>query len=140
MFGKVKQGNVVKELFESRERAEEEAAARARASTSNSGRNNTHALPRNRLHVSSLVTLLEERLHVSSVGAAGSAVKPLADKYGMDVQKLESLARFVNVPRPSVRWYVESGEQGVAITEVSSLSPQKDLVSFLLITESFFNY
>jgi hypothetical protein len=130
-FGKVKQGSLVKELFESRERAEEEE----------SNVNDRGSL-RNRLHVSSLVRLLEERrdLDLADGGggpaAAGSqsvsvnvrkASSLLAEKYGMDVEKVERLVRFVNVPsvregeKGVRRRYVRDAESGeeVAITEVS---------------------
>ena len=131
-LGLVKQqGSLVNELFESRERAEQEAA-RARASSSSS---TGSRLPRNRLHVSSLVTLLEERLNigVGSVGGASTAggsasARELAEKYGMDVEQLESLVRFVNVPSvredEGVRRYVRGAQGGedVAITEVSFLN------------------
>ncbi|KAH9989776.1 hypothetical protein BJV77DRAFT_669814 [Russula vinacea] len=78
----------VRELFELRARAEDEAVG-ART-------------PQNRLHVSSLVALLEERRD-TVVGAGGSsmtaaAVRQLAEKYGMDVERLERLVRSVNVP------------------------------------------
>ena len=58
--------------------------------------------PQNRLHVSSLVALLEERRD-TVVGAGGSsttaaAVRQLAEKYGMDVERLERLVRSVHVP------------------------------------------
>ena len=78
----------VKELFESRARAEDDAVG-ART-------------PHNRLHVSSLVALLEERRDMV-IGTGGSsmtaaAVRQLAEKYGMDVERLERLVRSVNVP------------------------------------------
>ena len=76
--------NHVAEFFESRSRAEDEAAL-ART-------------PRNRLHVSSLVALLEERQNM--VGGGGGAVeeRELAEKYGLDGERLERLVRSVNVP------------------------------------------
>jgi hypothetical protein len=128
-FGKVKQGSLVKELFESRERAEEEE------SNANDG-----GSLRNRLHVSSLVRLLEERrdLDLADGGAAAAGSRSasvnvrkasslLAEKYGMDVEKVERLVRFVNVPsvregeKNVRRRYVRDAESGeeVAITEVS---------------------
>jgi hypothetical protein len=125
----VKQGSLVKELFESRQRAEEEAAATSSSSSSSSS-SGSRMPPRNRLHVSSLVMLLEERLDVGSVGAAAGAatagsMRQLAEKYGMDVELLESLVRFVNVPSvregESVHRNVRDAEnaEDVAITEVS---------------------
>ncbi|KAH9977117.1 hypothetical protein BGW80DRAFT_835695 [Lactifluus volemus] len=127
------QGSLVKELFESRSRAEEEES-------------NDRGSLRNRLHVSSLVRLLEERrdLDLADGGggpaAAGSQSVSvnvrkassllLAEKYGMDVEKVERLVRFVNVPsvregeKGVRRRYVgdaESGEE-VAITEGTKLS------------------
>jgi len=107
------QSDGVRELFESRARAEDDAAR---------GRGRT---PRNRLHVSSLVALLEERRD-----GAGQ----LAEKYGVDDGRLERLVRTVNVP--SVREgghgggggmrYVrdaESGEDAV-VTEVEWREPR----------------
>jgi len=84
----------VKELFESRARAEDDAT---------SGH-----MPRNRLHVSSLVALLKERQGIDIVGSSAAAAtttttattkeQQLAAKYGMDVERVRKLARFVNVP------------------------------------------
>ena len=81
----------VKELFESRARAEDDAIS-ART-------------PHNRLHVSSLVELLKERCQdMVAVDSAGNstttatAMKQLAGKYGVDVELLEKLVRSVNVP------------------------------------------
>jgi hypothetical protein len=86
----------VRELFESRARAEDDAIS-ART-------------PHNRLHVSSLVELLKERQDMalvvddsagsssSSPTATATATKQLAGKYGLDVELLEKLARHVNVP------------------------------------------
>jgi hypothetical protein len=130
---------LVNELFESRARAEEEAARASRSSSSSSSSSSSTGTPllRNRLHVSSLVTLLEERLNIGigSVGgataaaaAAGGSARELAEKYGMDAEQLESLVRFVNVPSvregEGVRRYVGGAQGGedVAITEVSSLN------------------
>ena len=110
--------NHVAEFFESRERAEDEAA-RART-------------PRNRLHVSSLVALLEERQNMVGAGAGGdSAVeeaRELAEKYGLDGERLERLVRSVNVPSVlessgaggDMR-YVKGAESGedIPVTEVS---------------------
>jgi hypothetical protein len=128
--GKVNQGSFVEELFESRERAEEEASAAAATpnTSSSSNDNNDRGSLRNRLHVSSFVKLLEERRYLDGKGAAdsGSVRRVLTEKYGMDVEGLEGLERFVNVPsvregEKSVRRYVsdtENGEQ-VAVREVS---------------------
>jgi len=77
----------VRELFESRARAEDDAIS-ART-------------PHNRLHVSSLVELLKERQEMVVDSAGGSAAtkkQQLAGKYGIDVELLEKLARSVNVP------------------------------------------
>ena len=90
----------VRELFESRARAEDDAVS-ART-------------PHNRLHVSSLVELLKERCQDQDImmvndGAESSTTttmatdmatktKKLAVKYGMDVEMLEKLVRSVNVP------------------------------------------
>jgi hypothetical protein len=82
----------VRELFESRARAEDDAIS-ART-------------PHNRLHVSSLVELLRERQELVVVDSAGNstatatatATKKLAGKYGVDVELLEKLVRSVNVP------------------------------------------
>lgn len=75
-------------------------------------------IPRNHLLVSSLVALLEERQNVVGGGAAAQ----LAEKYAMDVGRLESLARSVNAPRVregGVRYIkdAQSGEETV-ISEV----------------------
>lgn len=70
------------ELFQSRARAEDQAASMR--------------IPRNHLLVSSLVALLEERQNV--LGGAAAATQ-LAEKYAMDGGRLESLVRSVNVPR-----------------------------------------
>jgi hypothetical protein len=118
IFFSQKKKDHVRELFESRARAEDEAVS-ART-------------PRNRLHVSSLVALLEERQRDRVVGASGSSSsstaaalsRQLAEKYGMDVERLEKLVRSVNVP--SVREPLggatvrdaESGED-IVVKEVS---------------------
>jgi hypothetical protein len=114
----------VRELFESRARAEDDATS-ART-------------PHNRLHVSSLVELLKERCRdmvvVDSAGTT-AATRQLAGKYGMDVELLEKLVRSVNVPSEregskmalggagagSARRYVRDAESGedVAVREVS---------------------
>lgn len=118
-FAQVKQARF-KELFQSRARSEEEAASMR--------------TPRNRLLVSSLVALLEERQNLFSRMSGGGeattrdddALRQLAEKYGMDVERLESLARSVNVPRVQeggVRYVkdAQSGEE-TAISEVGSSS------------------
>ena len=80
----------VREFFESRSRAEDDAAS--------------PRTPRNRLHVSSLVALLEEHRDMTVFGGSAGAgdgaveVRRLAEKYGMDVELLERLVRSVNVP------------------------------------------
>ncbi|THH09483.1 hypothetical protein EW146_g8673, partial [Bondarzewia mesenterica] len=51
-------------------------------------------VPHNRLLVDSLTDLLEERKLVTTQGE----LEELARRYGIDVDKLESLARFVNTP------------------------------------------
>lgn len=118
------QAVVVKKLFESRARAEDDAAS-ART-------------PRNRLHVSSLVALLKERQNLVIGGggdggamavAAAAAAEQLGEKYGMDVERLQRLVRSVNVPSVreggggvgSVRRYVKDAESGedMVVTEVS---------------------
>jgi hypothetical protein len=76
-------------------------------------------IPRNHLLVSSLVALLEQRQNVLGGGAAAAQ---LAEKYAMDVGRLESLAHSVNVPRVregGVRYVkdAQSGEETV-ISEV----------------------
>jgi len=90
-FGQRKKDHV-RELFESRARAEVDAIS-ART-------------PRNRLHVSSLVELLKERQDMvvvvddspGSSNSTATATKQLAGKYGLDVELLEKLVRSVNVP------------------------------------------
>ncbi|KAH9954226.1 hypothetical protein BGW80DRAFT_1258831 [Lactifluus volemus] len=77
---------------------------------------------RNHLHVSSLVWLIEERrdLDLADGGGGPAAARSqsvtvnvrrasslLAEKYGMDVEKVERLVRFVNVPS------VREGEKNV---------------------------
>jgi hypothetical protein len=90
-----KDKDTVRELFESRARAEDDAIS-ART-------------PHNRLHVSSLVELLKERQRQDMVvdDSAGSSTvattKQLAGKYGVDVGLLEKLVRYVNVPSESER-------------------------------------
>ena len=113
--------NHVRELFESRTRAEDEAA---------DGRT-----PRNRLRVSSLVALLEEHQEMDVFRAGGGAVggavdmRQLAEKYGVDVERVERLVRSVNVPRVregaggSVRNVRDENGEDISVTEVSGLSP-----------------
>ncbi|KAI0003217.1 hypothetical protein BJV74DRAFT_812296 [Russula compacta] len=116
------QSVVFRELFESRVKADVDAAS-ART-------------PRNRLHVSSLVALLEEHQNLVVGGggasdgamAAATAVGQLGEKYGMDVERLQRLVRSVNVPSAredgggvgSVRRYVKDTESGedIVVTEV----------------------
>lgn len=67
-------------MFQSRAESEVEAAA--------------PRLARNHLHAPSLSQLLDERKGARSAGD----VEVLARKWGVDVEKLESVARFVNSP------------------------------------------
>ena len=115
----------VRELFESRARAEDDAIS-ART-------------PHNRLHVSSLVELLKERQEMVVVDNAGNstATKGLAGKHGIDVVLLEKLVRSVNVPSEremvplggagtragTVGRHVRDAESGedIAVREVSYL-------------------
>ncbi|KAI9508841.1 hypothetical protein F5148DRAFT_839333 [Russula earlei] len=111
--------NQVKELFESRARAEDEAASTR--------------TPRNRLHTSSLIALLQERQNAivgaGSHGAAETATRQLAEKYGMDVERLERLVQSVNVPSVRERGSVtfvrdaESGED-ITVAEVEWREPK----------------
>jgi len=102
--------NHVRELFESRARSEDEAAG--------------VRTPRNRLHVGSLVALLGE----CQSRDATTTMRQVAEKYGMDVERVERLVRVVNVP--SVReggetmfvWDAESGAD-VVVTEVEWREP-----------------
>ncbi|KAI0303364.1 hypothetical protein B0F90DRAFT_1710466 [Multifurca ochricompacta] len=120
----------VKELFQSRFRAENEASS--------------SRTPRNRLHVSSLVALLEERQKdtITATATAAAAIRDeeLAEKYGMDVERVERLVRTVNVPRvregggvgaTAARRYIRDAESGkeVMIQEVVWREPAdlKDL-------------
>jgi hypothetical protein len=112
-----KQDHVVRELFESRTRAEDEAAG-ART-------------PRNRLHVSSLVALLEERreMGVFRAGAGAVDTRQLAEKYGVDVERVERLVRSVNVPSVcegggpgaggSARYVRDENGEDIPVREVS---------------------
>ncbi|KAH9967832.1 hypothetical protein BC827DRAFT_1168459 [Russula dissimulans] len=110
----------VRELFESRARAEDEAAG-ART-------------PRNRLHVGTLVALLEERqnenANANAIAGAGPTAtatattmttRQLGEKYGMDVERVERLVRSVNVP--SVR-EGGGGDADVVVTEVEWREPR----------------
>ena len=108
-FAQVKQERFT-ELFESRAQAEDQAASMR--------------IPRNHLLVSRLVALLEERQ--SGGGGGDNALRQLAEKYAMDVERLGSLVRSVNVPRlreGGVRYIRDerSGEE-TAISEVGSPS------------------
>ena len=132
----------VREFFESRSRAEDDAAS-ART-------------PRNRLHVSSLVALLEEHRDMTvfaagagddagaGAGAGDDAVgarRRLAEKYGMDVERFERLVRSVNVP--SVR--EDGGAAAVATGSVRYVrdaesgeeNPVKEVSSFFLSPRHF---
>jgi hypothetical protein len=90
------------------------------------------------LHVSSLVALLEERremdvLRAGSGDGAGGAVdmRQLAEKYGVDVERVERLVRSVNVPSAreggepghgaggSVRFVRDENGEDIPVTEVS---------------------
>jgi len=110
----------VRELFESRARAEDEAIS--------------EHTPHNRLHVSSLVALLKERQDIGSSTAA-TTTKQLAAKYGMDAERLEKLARSVNVP--SVRELPLGGGAGVGVGTVRDAESGEDIVvrevSFFLL-------
>jgi hypothetical protein len=116
----VRKKDHVRELFESRARAENDAIS-------------AHT-PHNRLHVSSLVQLLKEcqDMVVDSAGSSTATKKQLAGKYGVDVELLEKLVRSVNVPSESESEremgdgnlrYVRDAESGedIAVREVSSL-------------------
>ena len=104
--------NHVKEFFESRSRAEDDAA--------------NPRTPRNRLHVSSLVALLEEHRDMTVFGGAGAGdgaveARRLAEKYGVDVELFRRLVRSVNVP--SVR------EDGAAAVAAGSVRHVRDAES-----------
>jgi len=89
-------------------------------------------IARNHLLVSSLVALLRERQNLFGRMSGGggeattrddAALRQLAEKYGMDVERLESLARSVNVPRVREGGVIyikdaQSGEE-TAISEVA---------------------
>ena len=116
----------VREFFESRSRAEDDAAS--------------PRTPRNRLHVSSLVTLLEEHRDMTVFGGAGDdavEARRLAEKYGMDVERFERLVRSVNVP--SAR---EDGGNAVAAdvrdAESGEDVPVKEVSPFFLSCRLFF--
>jgi hypothetical protein len=69
-------------------------------------------MPHNRLHAASLVALLEERRDMVGGGPSmAAAMRQLAEKYGVDVERLERLVRSVNVP--SVREQPLGGGAGV---------------------------
>jgi len=97
----------VRELFESRARAEDEAAA--------------VRTPRNRLHVGTLVALLEERQNGNAFAGAGptTTTRQLGEKYGMDVERIERLVRSVNVPNVC---------EGVGVTYVRDVESDADIV------------
>jgi len=124
----------VREFFESRSRVEDDAAS--------------PRTPRNRLHVSSLVALLEERrdmtVFAAGAGAGDDAVgarRQLAEKYGMDVERFERLVRSVNVP--SIR--EDGGDAVVAAGSVRYVrddesgeeNPVKEVSSFFLSPRHF---
>ncbi|KAH9029090.1 hypothetical protein EDB85DRAFT_1968227 [Lactarius pseudohatsudake] len=91
-----------KELFQSRARSEDEAASMR--------------IPRNHLLVSSLVALLGERQSVlGRMSGNDAALRQLAEKYGMDVKRLESLACSGGVR------YIKDAQSGeeTAISEVA---------------------
>jgi hypothetical protein len=139
----VKKHDHVREFFESRSRAEDDAAS--------------PRTPRNRLHVSSLVALLEENRDTTvfgrargdgdgyGAGAGGGAVevrgrRRLAEKYGMDVERFERLVRSVNVP--SVREGGGSGDAGsvryVRDAESGEDVPVREVSPFFLSRRPFF--
>ena len=123
-FAQVKQERFT-ELFESRAQAEDQAASMR--------------IPRNHLLVSSLVALLEERQ--SGGGGGDNALRQLAEKFAMDVERLESLVRSVNVPRlreGGVRYIRDerSGEE-TAISEVGSPSTPFSSLSCQVGVECF---
>jgi len=75
-------------------------------------------LSRNHLHSTSLCNLLDE--HKSA--ASQSDLERLAGRYGIDVLKLENLARFVSSPSVQggggVKRVTEEGEESIAIRAV----------------------
>jgi hypothetical protein len=105
----------VKELFESRARAEDDAIS-ART-------------PHNRLHVSSLVELLKERQEMvvdSAAGGSTATKKQLAGKYGVDVELLEKLVWSVNVPT-SEREMMPLGGAGAGVKYVKDAESGEDI-------------
>jgi hypothetical protein len=76
---------------------------------------------RNRLLSATLSNLLDERKRAPSL----QALENIANKYGMDIVKLESLARFVNSPTidqgTTAKTRDASGEQMIT-SEVSSIT------------------
>lgn len=75
-------------------------------------------LPRNHLHSIALSNLLDERKSATSQ----SELQRLADRYGVDVWKLENLARFVSSPSVrggrAVRTVTKDGEESITMTAV----------------------
>jgi hypothetical protein len=100
------QGDHVNRMYEARAHSEVQATM-------------SHAT-RNRIHSSVLSDLLDQRKHATS----SKEVASLANKYGMDIAKLESLSRFVNTPTigegttTTVKY--ENGEEIITSTASSS--------------------
>jgi hypothetical protein len=89
-------------LLKSRERSEHEAFK--------------PQLPRNHIHSIALSNLLDERKSVTS----RSELQRLAERYGVDIWKLENLARFVSSPSVqggrAVRAATKEGEESITMT------------------------
>lgn len=78
-------------------------------------------LPRNHLHSIALSNLLDERKSATSQ----NELQGLAERYGVDLWKLENLARFVNSPSvqggKATRTVNKEGEESIVMT-VSTVS------------------
>ncbi|KAA1471341.1 hypothetical protein DENSPDRAFT_776207 [Dentipellis sp. KUC8613] len=95
----------IRRRFESRAQSEADAAS-------------SHA-PRNRLLAASLSDLLDQRKYATS----RKELEKFAEQYGIEVQKLESVARYVSTPsvdeKTAIRMVEDNGEE--SITMVVSL-------------------
>ena len=114
----VGQTEYVNRAFRSRAQSETEAASTR--------------MPKNRLLAASLADLLEECRFVTTRGE----LEELAGKYGVDVEKLESVARFVNSPsvdEKDIVRVVESNGDEVATMTVGVFSTMIRIVMLTVL-------